>query len=319
MTRTALVTGVAGFIGSHLAERLVAEGWTVTGVDSFADYYARAIKEENLAALRSQPRFSFVEDDLVHADLGRLVAGQEVVFHLAGQAGVRASWGTDFEIYTQNNVLATQRLLEAVKSRGEASGEGLLRFVYASSGSIYGDVEALPIREGTRPQPVSPYGVTKLAGEHLCHLYYTNFGVPAIRLRYFTVYGPRQRPDMAFHKFIRAMLHDEAFPLYGDGRQTRDFTFVGDVVEATVLAADGPAGAVFNVAGGSRVTVNQVITTLEGLVGRPARVDRQDPVAGDQRHTWADTSAARQALGFQPRVSLGEGLAAEVAWLRERV
>ncbi|MFC2029420.1 NAD-dependent epimerase/dehydratase family protein [Chloroflexota bacterium] len=308
--RRALVTGAAGFIGSHLSERLLADGWQVTGVDCFSDYYARSIKESNLATFRNHPQFTFVEADLVTADLDRLVAGVDVVFHQAGQAGVRASWGADFRIYTQNNVLATQRLLEAVR-RGE-----LRRFVYASSGSIYGDVDALPITEGTMPQPVSPYGVTKLAGEHLCHLYDTNLGVPVVRLRYFTVYGPRQRPDMAFNKLIRAMLRDEPFPLYGDGQQTRDFTFVSDVVQANILAADAPPGRVFNVAGGSRVTVNQVIETLEELIGRSARLDRQERRVGDQRHTWADTTAARQVLGYVPRVGLRDGLAAEIAWLR---
>jgi nucleoside-diphosphate-sugar epimerase len=309
-SRRALVTGAAGFIGSHLSERLLADGWQVTGVDCFSDYYARSIKESNLATFRNHPRFTFVEADLVTAELDRLVAGVDVVFHQAGQAGVRASWGADFGIYTQNNVLATQRLLEAVRHGG------LRRFVYASSGSIYGDVNALPITEDTMPQPVSPYGVTKLAGEHLCHLYDINLGVPAVRLRYFTVYGPRQRPDMAFNKLIRAMLRDESFPLYGDGQQTRDFTFVSDVIQANILAADAPPGRVFNVAGGSRVTVNQVIETLEELIGRSARLDRQERRVGDQRHTWADTTAAREVLGYVSRVGLREGLAAEIAWLR---
>jgi nucleoside-diphosphate-sugar epimerase len=280
MTRKALVTGAAGFIGSHLSERLLADGWHVIGVDCFTDYYARSIKERNLATFREHPRFTLVEADLVTADLAPLVAGADVVFHQAGQAGVRASWGTDFQIYTQNNVLATQRLLEAVK---EAD---LHRFIYASSGSIYGDVEALPITEDTTPSPVSPYGVTKLAGEHLCHLYHASFGAPTVRLRYFTVYGPRQRPDMAFNRFIRAMLGGESFPLYGDGQQTRE------------------------------VTVNQVIAELEELAGRPARLDRQVRRAGDQRHTWADTSAARQVLGYAPQVGLRDGLAAELAWLQ---
>lgn len=310
MTRKALVTGAAGFIGSHLSERLLADGWHVIGVDCFTDYYARSIKERNLATFREHPRFTLVEADLVTADLAPLVAGADVVFHQAGQAGVRASWGTDFQIYTQNNVLATQRLLEAVK---EAD---LHRFIYASSGSIYGDVEALPITEDTTPSPVSPYGVTKLAGEHLCHLYHASFGAPTVRLRYFTVYGPRQRPDMAFNRFIRAMLGGEPFPLYGDGQQTRDFTFVSDVIEANICAVDAPTGRVFNVAGGSRVTVNQVIAELEELAGRPARLDRQVRRAGDQRHTWADTSAARQVLGYAPQVGLRDGLAAELAWLQ---
>jgi UDP-glucose 4-epimerase len=311
--RRALVTGAAGFIGSHLAERLLGEGWVVTGVDCFTDYYARSLKEENLAAFREHPGFTLVEADLLAGDLAPLVAGQDVVFHLAGQAGVRASWGRDFGIYTQNNVLVTQRLLEAARDAG------LQRFVYASSGSIYGDVTALPITEETLPRPVSPYGVTKLAGEHLCHLYHTSFRVPAVRLRYFTVYGPRQRPDMAFHRFIRALLRDEAFPLYGDGQQTRDFTFVGDVVQSTLAAIHAPPGGVYNVAGGARVSVNQVISVLEELVGRPPRVDRQAEQAGDQRHTWADTSAAHRDLGYAPQVGLRDGLAAEVAWLRDRL
>jgi nucleoside-diphosphate-sugar epimerase len=311
-SKAALVTGAAGFIGSHLAERLLVEGWLVTGVDCFTDYYSRSAKEQNLATLIGRPGFAFVEADLVSADLRPLLAGKAVVFHQAGQAGVRASWGEQFELYTRNNILATQRLLEAVK------GSDLHRFVYASSGSIYGDAKALPIAEDTIPQPVSPYGVTKLAGEHLCHLYHVNSAVPTIRLRYFTVYGPRQRPDMAFHKFIRAMLRGERIPVYGDGEQTRDFTHISDVVEASVRTIDAPAGRVFNVAGGSRVTVNHVIGTLEELVGQPALVDRQERQAGDQRHTWADTSAARETLGYVPRVGLHEGLATEVDWLRER-
>ena len=306
----ALVTGVAGFIGSHLAERLLADGWQVTGVDCFTDYYPRPFKERNLAAAGSRPGLTFVPADLSTADLAPLVDGADVIFHLAGQAGVRASWGTSFEAYVHDNIVATQRLLEAVKEKP------LQRFVYASSGSIYGDVQTLPIREDTLPHPVSPYGVTKLAAEHLCHLYRANHAVPTVALRYFTVYGPRQRPDMAFHKFIRAMLTNQPFPLFGTGEQTRDFTYVSDVVEATVRAADAPPGGIFNVSGGSRVTVNHVIATLEELIGRPARADRQDWQAGDQRHTWADATAAREVLGFAPRVGVRDGLAAEVAWLR---
>ncbi|MGD2206385.1 MAG: NAD-dependent epimerase/dehydratase family protein [Anaerolineae bacterium] len=313
MTRKALVTGAAGFIGSHLTERLLADGWQVTGVDCFTDYYARSLKEQNLTTFWAHPRFTFVETDLVTADLAPTVADVDVIFHQAGQAGVRASWGADFEIYTQNNVLATQRLLEAVQ------GSRLHCFVYASSSSIYGDAEDLPMTEDTLPRPVSPYGVTKLAAEHLCHLYHVNFGVPTISLRYFTVYGPRQRPDMAFHKFIRAMLRDEPLPLYGDGEQTRDFTFIADAVDANVLAVDGPPGRVFNIGGGSRVTINHVIATLEELVGKPAKIVRQGAQAGDVRHTWADTSAAEEALGFAPRIKLRDGLAAEVAWLQSRM
>src|SRR5262245_64919423 len=221
----ALVTGVAGFIGSHLAERLLRDGVRVTGVDCFTDYYDPAIKRRNLERARSHPEFALVELDLGEADLAALPDVQ-VVYHQAAQPGVRASWGADFAIYTHHNVLATQRLLERYR------GSSLERFVYASSSSVYGDAERYPTDEGLLPRPLSPYGVTKLAGEHLALLYARNFGMPVVALRYFTVYGPRQRPDMAFHRFCRALLTGQAITVYGDGRQSRDFTFVADAVEA---------------------------------------------------------------------------------------
>jgi len=282
----------------------------VIGVDCFTDYYARSIKESNLAPFRSHPRFTFVEADLASCDLAPLLEGAEIVFHQAGQAGVRASWGAEFDRYLLNNVQATQRLFEKAKNCA------LHRFVYASSSSIYGYVDDLPVTEETLPRPVSPYGVTKLAAEHLCTLYHINYGVPTVCLRYFTVYGPRQRPDMAFHKLIRAMLQDKPFPVYGDGLQTRDFTYVADIVQANIRAVDAPSGRVFNIGGGSRATLNEVIASLEELIGKSARLERQSRQAGDVRHTWADTSAARNAFGFAPRVSLREGLAREVDWLQ---
>ncbi|NIV39350.1 MAG: NAD-dependent epimerase/dehydratase family protein [Anaerolineae bacterium] len=310
MTGTALVTGAAGFVGSHLTERLLEDGWWVKGVDCFTDTYARSTKEQNLAKAKGHARFSLEEVDLATGDLREVVTGSDVVFHLAGQAGVRSSWGAEFEIYTARNILATQRLLEVAKA------EGLGRLVYASSSSIYGDTTALPVTEDTLPVPVSPYGVSKLAAEYLCRLYCTNYGVPTVSVRYFTVYGPRQRPDMAFHRLIRAILNDEPFPLYGDGKQTRDFTFVGDAVEATIRAASAEPGSVFNVGGGSRVTLSEVIAMVEELVGKEARIDRRRKQAGDVRHTWADTSRIRDAVGFEPQVNLREGLGREVAWLR---
>ena len=310
MTGTALVTGAAGFVGSHLVERLLEDGWRVKGVDCFTDTYARSIKEQNLARVKGDARFSLEELDLSTGELGELVRGSDVVFHLAGQAGVRSSWGSEFEIYTTRNILATQRLLEAVKE------EGLRRLVYASSSSIYGDATALPVTEDTLPLPVSPYGVSKLAAEYLCRLYWANYGVPTVSVRYFTVYGPRQRPDMAFHRLIRAILNDESFPLFGDGKQTRDFTFVSDAVEATVRAASAEPGSVFNVGGGSRVTLGEVIAMIEELTGKKARIERQQKQAGDVRHTWADTSRIRDAIGFEPQVGLRDGLGREVAWLR---
>ena len=220
----ALVTGAAGFIGSHLSEHLVNAGHTVTGIDAFTDYYPRERKEQNLATLRTNGRFTLIETALADADWPTLLDGVSWVFHLAAQAGVRKSWGRDFHVYTVNNVEGTQILLEACK------GRPIERLVYASSSSVYGDDVPLPMREDARPQPVSPYGVTKLSAEQLCHLYHVNYGVPAVSMRYFTVYGPRQRPDMGFHRFFLAAMRNEPITVFGDGRQTRDFTFVSDAV-----------------------------------------------------------------------------------------
>lgn len=309
-----LVTGVAGFVGSHLAERLLADGHEVVGVDVFTDYYAREFKERNLRGLKDRAGFTFLEADLNNLDLAALLAETEWVFHQAGQAGVRASWGRDFAIYTACNITATQQLLEAA-----TRAPHLKRLVYASSSSIYGNARALPVTEQTLPQPVSPYGVTKLAAEHLCNLYWHNYRVPTVSLRYFTVYGPRQRPDMGFHKLIKAILLDQEFTLFDDGYQTRDFTYIADIVEANVQAAQAPdvAGEVFNIAGGSRVTMREVIAQIEELVGKKARIRHEPPAKGDVRDTFADTSHAHKLLGYHPRVSLREGLAAEIAFLRE--
>jgi nucleoside-diphosphate-sugar epimerase len=307
-----LVTGVAGFIGSHLAERLLREGHRVIGVDAFTDYYPRTVKMANLGPLLGESGFRLVELDMAHADLGPLVAEADFIFHQAGQPGVRASWGKEFEVYVRSNVLATQRLLEAV--RGSTR---LRRLVFASSSSVYGQSRDLPLGEDSVPQPFSPYGVTKLAAEHLCLLYHANYGVPTVALRYFTVYGPRQRPDMGFHRFIHAALQDRPVVVYGDGEQTRDFTYVADAVEANWLALGaGAVGQVFNIGGGSRCSVNQVLATLEDILGRLIRRERRPPQPGDVRHTWADTTRARDLLGFSPRVSLREGLAHQVEWLR---
>ena len=307
----ALVTGAAGFIGSTLSERLVADGADVVGLDCFTDYYARPIKERNLDGLRKGPRFTFVESTIQNADLRGILAGCTHVFHLAAQAGVRKSWGTDFAVYTVNNVDATQVLLEAI-----AGAAHIERIVYASSSSVYGDLVAMPMREDALPQPVSPYGVTKLAAEQLCYLYYTNHRVPAVSLRYFTVYGPRQRPDMGFHRFFRAALRQEPMSLFGDGEQTRDFTYVHDAVGATIAAATrGVPGRVYNIGGGSRVSMNQVLEMIGRVTGRQLNITRDEAQKGDMRHTYADTTLARQDLGFSPRVGLEEGLTAEFQWL----
>jgi nucleoside-diphosphate-sugar epimerase len=310
----ALVTGAAGFIGSHVAGVLLDRGAAVRAVDAFTDYYPRPLKEANLATLSGRPGFTFTEAALETADLDGLLRGVTHVFHFAAQAGVRRSWGTDFRHYTVNNIEVTQRLLEALKDRP------LERFVYASTSSVYGDLAAIPMREDARPQPVSPYGVTKLAGEQLGFLYHVNYRVPSVALRLFTVYGPRQRPDMGFHRFLTAAHHGTPITVYGDGEQTRDFTFVGDVAEAAALAAvHGVPGRVYNIGGGSRVSVNEVLRIVEQVVGRPVVVHRDAPQAGDMRDTFADTSLARADLGFVPKTTLAQGLAAEYAWLEPQL
>jgi UDP-glucose 4-epimerase len=309
----ALITGVAGFIGSTLADRLLASGADVVGIDSFADYYPRPYKERNLTSAASHPKFRLVESQLQDADLGALLRDRTHVFHLAAQAGVRKSWGRDFQVYTRNNIEATQVLLEAINGHRHIE-----KVVYASSSSIYGDHVAMPMREDAVPAPVSPYGVSKLAAEQLCYLYQVNFGVPTVSLRYFTVYGPRQRPDMAFHKFLRAALDGQQIALYGDGEQTRDFTFVADIVDATLAAAtQGVPGRVYNIGGGSRVSVNQVLALIERVTGRPLHITVDAAQKGDMRHTYADTSNARSDLAFVPAVGLEEGLTAEYRWLQE--
>lgn len=309
-----LVTGVAGFIGSHVAEALLARGDTVVGVDCFLDYYPREVKERNLRGPRDHSAFSFVEADLATADLTPLVDGCGAVIHLAAQAGVRASWGQDFRIYVDSNIHATQRLLEA------CAGPNPPRFVYSSSSSIYGDAPDLPTVETTLPRPISPYGVSKLAAEHLCRLYTQASGIPTISLRYFTVYGPRQRPDMAFHRFLRAQLENKRLQLYDDGEQTRDFTFVGDAVAANLLSIEnGTPGAAYNIGGGSRVSVNHVLEIIGELTGRAPEVDRQAKQKGDVRDTHAAADAARTELKWTPKTNLREGLAAELEWLRAEV
>jgi UDP-glucose 4-epimerase len=306
-----VVTGVAGFIGSHLAERLIKEGHEVVGIDCFTDYYSRSIKEANVEKLLTLPGFTFIEGNLLTYKLHSLLNGANYIFHQAAQAGVRSSWGAEFEIYTNLNVLATQRLLEACK------GFSIEKFVYASSSSVYGDSEELPIREETTLKPVSPYGVTKLAGENLCASYWKNHDIPIISLRYFTVYGPRQRPDMAFYKFMQALAKDREIEIYGDGTQTRDFTFISDAVEGNLLAMENNSlGEVFNIGGGSRVILNDVLHTLETITSRDAKTVYREVQKGDVRHTFAETSKARDILGYNPQIDLETGLLRQWEWFQ---
>ncbi|HEY7317819.1 MAG TPA: NAD-dependent epimerase/dehydratase family protein [Candidatus Binatia bacterium] len=305
-----VITGVAGFIGSHLAEKLLGLGHEVVGLDKFLDNYPREFKEANLVHFASHPSFKFIGDDLANIELGQLLNQADYVFHLAAQPGVRSSWGNEFSHYAHNNILATQLLLEACKE------VRVKKFVYASSSSVYGDTDDLPMREDGRTRPVSPYGVSKLAAEHLCYLYWKAFGIPTVSLRFFTVYGPRQRPDMFFHILMRHLLLDEEIPLYDDGEQSRDFTYWADIVEGLAAAAFYPgSGEVFNLGGGGETTLLNVIKWVETISGRRAKLKRFDRQSGDVRRTRANLDQARAKLGYQPTVSLADGLAQEWQWI----
>ncbi|MCU1495348.1 MAG: Nucleoside-diphosphate-sugar epimerase [Acidimicrobiaceae bacterium] len=310
----AVVTGAAGFIGSHLAEQLVARGDSVLGIDCFTNYYDVAAKRANVRRVSASARFELAESDLRTCDLVSLFSGADAIFHQAGQPGVRSSWSDGFRDYVDHNVLATQRVLEA------ALAAGVGRVVYASSSSVYGNALAYPVSEADLPRPESPYGVTKLAAEHLCSLYAANYGLSTVSLRYFTVYGPRQRPDMAFRRLVESALTGQPFPLYGTGHQVRDFTYVDDVVGANLLALapEIPAGSVMNVAGGTHAEMLQVIDLVADLVGRPVSLDRHPRQAGDVDRTEASVKRATALLGWQPEVPLSEGLSTMVEWVRSQ-
>jgi nucleoside-diphosphate-sugar epimerase len=307
-----MVTGAAGFIGSHLCEALLARGHRVTGIDAFIPYYDPAIKRANLEAALAHEAFTFHEADLRTDDLRPLVDGADVIFHEAAMPGLMKSW-SDFGQYTSCNVIGTHRLLEA--ARDEEVGH----FIHVSTSSVYGK-EATGSEEAPL-KPFSPYGVTKLAAEHLCRAYEVNFGVPLTILRYFSVYGPRQRPDMAYHILIRSLLRDEPFVLYGDGEQTRSNTYVSDCVNATLLVFEKSApsmGKVFNIGGGEVVSLNQVMALLEELTGRRLRLEHRDPRPGDQKHTAANTDLARTLLGYEPVTRVADGLKAQLEWQRTK-
>jgi nucleoside-diphosphate-sugar epimerase len=307
-----VVTGAAGFIGSHLCDRLLNDGHEVVGVDCFTDYYDRATKERNLRASLSNSRFTLQEIDIAEGDPGPVLRGASLVFHLAGQPGVRLSWEPPFDRYVHDNIVGTQRLLESLRDIP------IERFVFASSESVYGNAEMFPTKESALPRPISSYGTTKLAAENLTFVYMHNFGIPATALRYFTVYGPRQRPDMAFHRFMEALSTDREIEIFGDGEQTREFTYVSDAVDGTVKAASADVvGRVINLGGGSRVTVNRVIGTLEEISHLEARRKYLPAAPGDPRHTGASINLARDRLAWEPRVSLREGLRRQWEWFLE--
>jgi UDP-glucose 4-epimerase len=306
-----LITGVAGFVGSHLAEKLLSENYDVVGIDKFLDNYPRRFKQKNLEPSLKHRNFKFLEEDLLGLNLWELLKDVSYVFHLAAQPGVRSSWGDEFIQYSQNNIMATQVLLEAGKE------SGVKKIVYASSSSVYGDTDDLPMREDGNTRPVSPYGVSKLAAEHLCYLYWKAYGVPTVSLRFFTVYGPRQRPDMFFHIFMDRLRKDQEVPLYDDGEQTRDFTYCGDIVDGLLGAAVYPgAGEVFNLGGGTESSVVNAIHIVEKISGRKAKLKTFERQKGDVRHTRARLDSAREKLRYHPNVSLEEGLSQQWHWIQ---
>ncbi len=307
-----LVTGAAGFIGSSLCDQLLQDGHAVRGVDCFLDYYSREIKESNLILAKKNSNFEFIEANLITTDISKLLSGIDVIFHQAGQAGVRSSWGDYFKTYIDHNILVTQRILEGMKLVGTVK-----KMVFASSSSVYGDAEAFPTSELALPKPVSPYGVTKLAAEHLVTLYATQFKLPTVSLRYFTVYGPRQRPDMAFSRFCKMALLGEEIPIFGDGTQSRDFTFVKDIVRANILASQhGDNGDCYNIGGGTNASVNDVLSIIESFVGK-LKLNYSEKLVGEAKITSADTTKAKQDLSFRPTIDLKEGIKAQVEWMRD--
>jgi UDP-glucuronate 4-epimerase len=308
----AVVTGPAGFIGSQLAERLVANGAEVIGIDAFTDFYERPAKEANLAVLRDSAAFRLVEADLRTDELDDHFDGADVIVHLAAQPGVRDSWGEGFGVYVGHNVLATQRVLDA------AVRTGVNRVVYASSSSIYGAAETLPTSEGLAPQPVSPYGVTKLAGESLLRAY-RQLGISSAALRFFTVYGPRQRPDMAIRRFITAAMTGEPVPLFGTGSQRRDFTYVDDVVAATARIVETGVEGAFNIGGANPIALNDLLALVEDVVGCPVPLDRRAALAGDPPSTSASIDRAAQAFGYAPQVGLREGITRQAEWVEFQI
>ena len=304
---TAIVTGVAGFIGSHLAERLLNEKFLVIGIDCFTNYYSKELKKKNLECCSRNENFVFIEKDLIETDLVAIFKKSHLLFHEAAQPGVRASWGKEFGTYVKDNVLATQKVLEAAKG-----AKTLRKIILASSSSVYGN-QAGYMKEDTLPRPISPYGVTKLAAENLGFVYAQNYGLPITSLRYFTVYGPRQRPDMAFSRFIKANLENIELTIYGNGNQSRDFTFVSDVINANILASTSKVhGNVLNIGGGSIHTINEVIKIIEDITGKKSKIIFKTFQKGDVLRTEADIGEARRLISYTPKITIKEGLTDQI-------
>ena len=306
-----LVTGAAGFIGSQLCRALIQTEASVIGVDSFTDFYPRWMKEKNIRPLLNHPKFKFLSEDITRLDLKKELEKIQAIFHLAAQPGVRTSWGDDFSIYTKNNIDVTQRLLEAAKNLQ------LKKFIYASSSSVYGLSPQLPMRETQVLHPYSPYGVTKLAAEHLCFLYHNNYGIPCVSLRFFTVYGPGQRPDMAFHRFLKAIGEDKEIKFYGDGQQTRDFTYIDDIIKANISSITyGKPGETYNIGGGTQIKLIDIIPIFEKICQKKIKTRCQEEQKGDVHHTFANIEKAKKDLNYVPHISLEDGLREEWNWIQ---
>jgi UDP-glucose 4-epimerase len=306
-----LVTGAAGFIGSHLCKKLIEDNAHIVALDAFTDFYSRSIKERNIQPLVNHPRFELIPSDILETDLDKIMDKVDVVFHFAAQPGVRTSWGSDFSVYTKNNIDATQRLLESAKKAK------LKKFIYASSSSVYGLCPQLPMKETSTLHPYSPYGVTKLAAENLCFLYHKNYGIPCVSLRFFTVFGPGQRPDMAFHKFFKSILLNEEITVFGDGNQTRDFTFIDDIIQANLSSIEnGKSGENYNLGGGTRKKLADIIPILENICQKTVKIRNVPGQKGDVRHTYADIQKAKNDLNYTPKSTLEEGLRSEWDWIK---
>ena len=306
-----LVTGAAGFIGSHLCKKLLLNGAHILAVDGFTDFYPRWLKEKNIQSLAKHSHFELISSDLLDMDLSKIMEKIDVVFHFAAQPGVRASWGSDFSIYTKNNIDVTQRLLEAAKT------STIKKFIYASSSSVYGLSPQLPMSETNMLYPYSPYGVTKLAAENLCFLYHKNYGIPCVSLRFFTVYGPGQRPDMAFHRFFKAIAQNREIIIFGDGQQTRDFTFVDDIIRANLSSIEsGKSGETYNLGGGTQKKLADILPVVEEISQSKVKIRYVEREKGDVRHTFADIQKAKKDLNYSPQVTLEDGLKLEWEWIK---
>lgn len=307
-----LITGVAGFIGSSLADKLLELGNQVIGIDCLNDYYSPQIKKNNIEPLLDNKKFVFKTADILFTDLSEYLREIDIIYHLASQPGVRGSWGKNFSIYVENNIHATQILLEACIDLP------IKKFIYASSSSVYGDVPILPVKEDAPLKPISPYGVTKLAGENLAFLYYKAYGIPVVSLRYFTVFGPKQRPDMAFSRFLKAALNDEPIQIFGAGNQTRDFTYIEDAVMGTMLAVEGGRpGQIYNIGGGKRISLNEVLNIIEKVIGKRLKIERIDAQKGDVQHTFADILKAQRDFNYRPKFPLSQGIEKQYVWIKK--